>query len=104
RPEAEPSPRQLARQARSIEPLALVTLDACGQDVRLPRACRQLEALNLFDHGQNAASALAPATRLDVLPAQEKAHQVLRRDGLDLAAQPLDRVRVDPGEQTARAG
>ena len=39
----------------------------------------------------------------DVLPAQQEAHEVLGRDRLDLAAQPVLGVGVDAGQQAAGA-
>ena len=39
----------------------------------------------------------------DVLPAQEKADEILRRGGLDLAPQPPERQPVDAREQRALA-
>ena len=41
--------------------------------------------------------------RRDALPAQEETQEVARGDRLDLGAQSLDGVAVDPGEQPALA-
>ena len=54
----------------------------------------------------SAASASGPSRRslgIDVLPAAQEAHEVLARDGLDLRAQPLDRVAMNAREQRAIA-
>ena len=39
----------------------------------------------------------------DALPVEQEAQEVARRHGLDLGAQPLDRVTVDAREQPALA-
>ena len=69
----------------------------------LPGARRDLEALELLDHGEEAAPALELRPRRHVLPAQQEAHEVLRRHRLDLAAQAIRRVAVDAGEEAPLA-
>ena len=65
----------------------------------LPRSGGHLEALELVDDGQHPGAALELGAGGDVLPAEQEAHQVLGRDRLDLGAQPVAGVAVDPGEQ-----
>ena len=59
--------------------------DARRQDVALPRRPRQLEALQLRDHLPHAVAAVQLRAGCDVLPDEEEAHEVGRRDRLDLA-------------------
>ena len=56
-----------------------------------------------MNHSANAGLALELCIGGEVLPAQQEAEVVLRRDRLDLGAQADDRVAVDAGEQAAVA-
>ena len=59
--------------------------------------------MQLLDHRRHAALTAAARVGRDALPAQQKAHEVLRRHRLDLAAQPALRVAMDAVEQSPRA-
>ena len=108
----EPRPRDLAGEAQLVQPRGRVVLDAARRATRLPGGRRRLEALEL-DRLTHAArpSSLRPfgferrpaAAATEVLPAQQEAHVVLRRDRVDLAAQPVEGVAVDAREQPAVA-
>ena len=51
----------------------------------------------------HAARAFEPVLGVDVLPAGQEAQELRGGDGLDLLAQPVERVAVDAGEQAAVA-
>src|SRR5262249_34771966 len=99
----EPRPRDLAGQAELVEPFGTVAADACRQDGGLPGAGGDLESLKLLDRGQEALPPLELAVRRDVLPAQQKAHQILSGDRLDLSAEPIRRVAMDSREEASLA-
>ena len=56
----------------------IVARDARGKDMRLPGARRKLEPLELPDHLEQAVAPVELRARVDVLPAEEEAHQVGR--------------------------
>jgi hypothetical protein len=95
----QPSPGDLARQARLIQPLASVAVHPAGEYGVLPRPGGQLVALQLLNDAEHTAPALAPGARRDALPAQQEPHEVPGGDRLDLAALPLPGVDVNAGKQ-----
>ena len=100
---AEARPRDPSGQALIIEPARLVLGEARRQDLGLPGAGRSLEAFELGDDHLERVRPLHARVRRDALPAEQEAQEVARGDRLDLGAQALDRVVVDPGEQPALA-
>src|SRR5207237_2760559 len=52
---------------------------------------------------EEAARGFEPGAGGDVLPAEERAHEVLRGDGLDLLAKAVEGVAVDAGKDAAIA-
>ena len=90
-------------EALVVEPARLVAGDARRQDLGLPGAGRRLEAFELGDDHLDRVGPLHARVRRDPLPADEEAQEVARGDRLDLGAQTLDGVVVDPGEQPALA-
>ena len=101
RPEARPC--DSSGQALIVEPARLVLGDARRQDLGLPGAGRRLEAFELRDDHLDGIRPLHARVRRDALPAEQETQEVARGDRLDLGAQSLDRVVVDPGEQPALA-
>ncbi len=81
----------------------LVALDARRKDGLLPGPGRDLESLELVDHGQHAGPPLALRAGGDVLPVQEETHELLGGHGLDLAPQAVLGVGVDARQQATRA-
>src|SRR5262249_57841405 len=73
------------RSSDPVQPLPAVPGHAGREDGLLPGPGGQLEALQLLDHREHAAAALAPGVRGDVLPAQQEPDEVPGRDRLDLA-------------------
>ena len=100
---AEPRPGDPAGEALVVEPARLVFGKARRQDLGLPGAGRRLEALELGDHDLERVRPLHARVGRDVLPAEQEAEKIARRDRLDLGPQALDRVAVDAGEQPALA-
>src|SRR5437870_13492406 len=86
-----------------IEPGATVGGDAGGQDVALPGDGGDVEALELRNGFGEPLLALELGAGGDVLQSQEEAHEVLRGDGLDLLAEPVEGVAVDAGEKATVA-
>src|SRR6266516_4659090 len=97
------APGDVAGHAELVEPGATVGGDAGGQDVALPGDGGDVEALELRNGFEQPALALELGAGGDVLPSQEEAHEVLRDDGLDLLAEPVEGVAVDAGEEATVA-
>ena len=81
------SPADRAGQAELVEPAGSYSIDAARENLLLPGIGRDLEALQLMQHLQQAALAAELRLRREVLPAQQPAHELRRGDGLDLLAQ-----------------
>ena len=99
----EARPRDPSGQALVVEPARLVAGDARRQDLGLPGARRRLEALELGDDDLERIRPLHAGVGRDALPAQQEPQEIARGDRLDLGAQTLDRMPVDPGQQAALA-
>jgi hypothetical protein len=96
-------PAGATRQTQAVEPLRIVVGHARGQDIELPRGGRDLAPVELLEHLREAARA-GDALRLGhVLPVEQEAHEVRRRDRLDLRAQAVQRVAMDAREQAPLA-
>src|SRR5579862_2684532 len=99
----EARPYEAARQALLIEPGGLVLADPARQQLRLPRAGRRLETLELREDHTDRIGALHPRLAGDPLPFEQEAQEVARIDRLDLSAQSLDGVAVDARKETPLA-
>src|SRR5581483_7411128 len=88
-----------AREAEAVEVGGVVARDARGEHVLFPGAGGQLEPLELAHDREQALPAVKLRAGVDVLPAQQKAHQVGRAHRLDLAPQRPQREAVDAGEE-----
>ena len=95
----EPRPANLASQAQHVEHRGLVPLEPRRQDIALPRACGQLEAIELREDGPQALWPREPARGLHVLPREQEAHELGRADRRDLGAQPVQRVAMNAREE-----
>src|SRR5882672_2016014 len=93
-----PPPDEFTRAAELIEQRRTVVREPRRQHLALPDRGRQREALELAEHGGQRLAALAPLLA-EALPMEEESLVVGERGGLDLAAQPLQRVAVDAREQ-----
>src|ERR1700733_6300552 len=92
----EACPLDLTRKTKLVEILRIVLGHATPQHFRLPRRCRNLEALQLAHDLQPAVRAMQLGTGCYMLPAQQKLVELLCRYGLDLAPQPAHRQAMDP--------
>ena len=86
-----------------IENLGRVTRDALPQNPVFPGVGGRFKALQLPQNFQHAALSGELRTRSGMLPAQKPAHELRRRDRLNLLAQFADGEPVDAREQTAFA-
>ena len=86
-----------------VEPRRFVLREARGKDLCFPSAGRRLEALQLPDQLAECFGPLHPRVHRDPLPIKKETQKVARGDRLDLRAQSLHRIPVDPGEQPALA-
>ena len=92
----------MARQTSDVEPFRTVAAQTSRQHGSLPGARRDLEALQLLDDPHQAGRTVELRARGDVLPGEEHAQEIPRRDGLDRRAQAPLRIVVDPREQAPR--
>src|SRR5262249_42294285 len=97
------APGKLSIPARALEELGKVRPHSRRKENLLPRCRRSLVALKQRDSLHQAALAAQRVASLEVVPAEEKAHEILRRQRLDLLAQPADGEPVDALEQAAIA-
>ena len=96
-------PGGMARQAACVEPGRPVVGEPGRQDLAFPRTGGRAVAFELGDDGVEGLRSLDLRIRRHALPLEEKAQEVARGHGLDLGAQPLDRVVMDAGEQPTLA-
>src|ERR1043166_3692278 len=100
RPGRQPRPRDRTGQAEHVEHRRLISFDARGKDVALPRARGHLDAVKLRDHFTQAVDAEQARLRLDVLPGEEETHEIGRAHRRNLGAETVQRVAMDAGEET----
>ena len=86
-----------------LEIRRIVQIDARRQHVALPRRRRQLDALQLRDDLRDPVALVQLRARLHVLPAQQEADEVGRRDRFDLLAQPADGEAMDARQEATLA-
>ena len=103
RPSASPPPRHPSHHAERIEQGRVVLRDPGGQHLGLPGSGRNLEAIQLCDDGSQTLEAGCVLVCIDPLPCEQKPHEVGRTRRLDLGAQFVQSVPVDPGEQATVA-
>ena len=99
----EPRPSDLARKAEQVEHRRIVTVHARGNHGALPRAGRQLVAIERRDRFAQPVDAGQAIGGIDVLPLEEEAHEIGGADRLDLGAQAVDGVAMDARKQRAIA-
>src|SRR5262249_46289062 len=100
---SKPRPGQMAGEAAVVKPGRFVAGKARGKDFRLPGGGGRPEALKLLHHFVERIRPLHARLFGDPLPGRQEAQKVARGNGLDLRAQPLDSIAVNPGEQAALA-
>ena len=93
------SPADGAGQAQLIERSGIVVVHAARQNLLLPGVRRNFETLQLAQHFQQSALAGELRLRRHVLPAQQPAHELRRRDRLNLLAQRRDREVMNARQQ-----
>ena len=71
-----------------IEPLRLVVSNARSEYLGLPGPRGQIEALQLLDDSRDTRCTFELRRFRDVLPGNEKTHQLLSRNRLDGSAKP----------------
>ena len=96
-------PRGMSGQASGIEPGRPIVGEPRRQDLAFPGAGGRAEAFELGDDRVEDLRPLDLRIGRNALPLEKKAQEVARGHGLDLGAQPLDRVVMDAGEQAALA-
>ncbi len=99
----KPSPADGAGQAELVEPGGIVVGDAPGENLPLPGIGGNFESLQLPQHIQRGAFARHLRCWRDMLPAQQPAHELRRRDRLNLLAQRGDGQPVNPRQQAPLA-
>ena len=99
----QPRPAHLAGQAQRVEHRRLIAVDAIREDRPFPGVCRELEAVERFEHRSQPVHAGEAARWGDVLPREQEAHEIGGADRFDLGAEPVERVAVDPRQQPAVA-
>src|SRR5258705_5095850 len=77
----------------------IVAFDPSRQNMLFPCGSREFEPLQLLDHAQHAVSAAQLHSRSDVLPSEQKLHEVRRRYGLDLSAHAAPGQTMNPRQQ-----
>ena len=100
---AQPPPRYLSRQTQGVEPQRVEILDPRGEDFGFPRSRRDFEAVEEIEHRREPFRPLGARAFRDPLPPQQEPREVRRGDGLDLLAQPIERVAVNARQQAALA-
>src|SRR5439155_8594044 len=103
RADAEPAPDDRAGQAQVLEVRRVVAGDPGRQYLRLPGSRRELQPLELTDHLEEPRPPVELRPGLEVLPAEEEAHEIGGRDGLDLAPEARERQPMDASEEAALA-
>src|ERR1700686_2687667 len=97
------SPAHRASQAELVQPLRIVIGNAPCQDLPLPCIGRDFESLKLTHHFQRGPLTLNLCSWSHVLPAEQPAHKLRPRYGLDLLSQRGDRESMDSRQQTPLA-
>ena len=95
-----PAAQSLSRLSRQV------LLDAKRQDVPLPGAGRNRKAFELLQHGEQPGFAFLPVVVVlhrHALPAEQEAHELRGRHGLDLVALAVAGVAVDADQQAPLA-
>ena len=99
-------PRDAPGRAQLVEIRRHVVLDPQRQDVPLPGAGRNREPFELLQHGKQSGFAFLPVVaplHRHPLPAEQEAHELRGRHGLDLVALAVAGVAVDADQQAPLA-
>ena len=92
-------PTHTAGEAQRVQQRRIVLLDPRGQDVTLPRRGGNLEAVELADDGREALQSSGPVLGIHPLPGEQEPHEIRWAHRLDLRAEAVERVAVDPRQQ-----
>jgi hypothetical protein len=96
----ETCPADFARQAQHVEHARLVFLHPRRQHTPLPGAGGQFVAIERRHDRPQPVDPGHPMRSLDVLPREQESHEIRRADRLDLRPQPIERVAMNPRQQT----
>ncbi|CRM09569.1 hypothetical protein [Pseudomonas sp. 58 R 3] len=96
---AQTRPHQFAAAAQLVEPGGGIVLEPRTEQVAVPGRGGGGVAFELPDNLRQHCAALATGAVGQVLPIEQKAHEVLQRHRLDFPAQALDGVAMDTREQ-----
>ncbi|MND88308.1 hypothetical protein D3C80_803290 [compost metagenome] len=96
-------PHMFAGATALIQPARAVVADPAGQQIALPGGGRCRIALELAQHFAQRCRTLQVSGRCEVLPVEQKTHEILQADRLDFAPQAFDRVAMDARQQVALA-
>ncbi len=96
---AQARPHQFAAAAQLVEPGRGVILESSAEQVTVPGRRGGSVAFELADNLRQHRTAVAARAVGQVLPIEQKAHEVLQCHRLDFPAQAPDRVAMNPREQ-----
>ncbi len=99
----EPRPRNLAGEAEHVQHRRAIIVDARGKHAAFPGRRGKLAAIEDCERFAKSIQAGQPIAKVDVLPFEEEAHEIRRRDRFNFGAEPVDRVAMDAREQRAIA-
>src|SRR5262249_52168230 len=99
----QPSPGDLPIPTRPLEQLGKVGFHPRRKQDLLPGCRRSLVTLEERNRLRQPAFAAKRVPRSEVMPAKQEAHEILRRERLDLLSHPPDREPVNPLKQSAVA-
>src|SRR5262249_41530465 len=72
----QPAPTDRSAQAEPVQELRLIFGQAKAQELRFPGGCCGLESRKLLHHFQKARFSMLTRSRCDVLPLQQKPHEL----------------------------
>src|SRR6266849_2868377 len=91
-------PSEFSAEAEQVEQGRFVSIDPRRQNESLPRRGGHFEAIELVEDRAQAVDAGELVRHM--LPGEEEAREVGRADRLDLRTQAIQRVAMDPSEQS----
>ena len=100
---AQTSPANATGKTKTIEPFGIVIGDARAKNCRFPGGQRQLAAVKLFENRLQTFGAFHAMFEIGALPCEKKTIKILRRDWLNLGAQPVDSESMNSRQQPAVA-
>src|ERR1019366_8039036 len=96
----EASPANRARQAEVVQNFGVVVGNSPGENLPLPRICWRFKTLQLLQDFQRTVLSQNLRAWREMLPTQQPAHELSRRQRLHLATQCSESMPVDTCQQT----